>query len=116
MIYLLYDQAEFFFRINQHLKSINCLNKAIQLDSDFVEAYFLKGKCLERLSKNCLAIQCFDKAIQKNHVGAHNSKGFLKINAQITSNLFQIAICLNENPVSFKDFLNKGNLLNLYFI
>ncbi len=70
----------------------------------------MKGKCLARLNKIDEAIIEFDKAIQLNHVAAHNYKGFLIIDKTDAKQLFERALELNDNPTTAQDYYNKGLL------
>ena len=108
------DQTEYFYnaeqcyKSNQFVKAIENLNKVIEINASFVEAYFLTGRCLERLNKNDLAIQVYEKAIEFNHVRSHNLKGFLLANKTEAKILFERALELNKTPISSQEFFNKG--------
>ncbi len=100
--------AEQFFKSNQITKAIENLNKVIEINNDFTEAYFLKGRCMERLNRFEQAIQCYDKAIEGKYLRAYNLKGFLMINKPEANSLFEKALELNKTPTSYQDFFIKG--------
>jgi len=107
------EQAQLLFNSSQYIKALECLDKTIESNSDRLgEAYFLKGRCLLRLSRKDDAIEFYDKAIQFNHVGALNFKGLLLRNQLESGFLFKKALELNEIPINEEDFKNKGLSLN----
>ncbi len=80
-----YEEALHLIKSNRYFEAIKHLNKVTEdglwfrMEDGIEDAYFIKGKCLVRLNKIDEAIVQFDKAIQLNHVAAHNYKGFLII-------------------------------------
>lgn len=107
-----FEKAKHFLHTNQCQDAIKCLEKVTKTDDvSEGEIYFLKGKCFERLNKTDLAIQCYDKAIQRNHIGAHNLKANLITDKSESKHLFEKAYQLNKNPLKEEDFLCKGNSL-----
>jgi tetratricopeptide (TPR) repeat protein len=105
------EQAEEYFKLNEYLKAIECLDNVINTNDSIKEAYFLKGRCLESISKIKEAVEMYDRAIEKNHIGAHNIKGFLRSDKPDSRILFERALELNSNPMNAQDFFNKGDSL-----
>ncbi len=63
-------------RKNLPHEAIFCLNKALEIDSNNIEALGLKGSCLQDLRRHKEAIECFDKILEiKKDEGAWYSKG-----------------------------------------
>lgn len=107
-----FNNAEQHFKANRFLKSIEYLNRVIEISSDHAEAYFLKGRCFAKLSRMDEAMDCFDKAIQYNHAGALNTKAFLMPNKAMSKLLFERALELNKSPATARDFCAKGDTLH----
>ena len=63
--------------LNEFFRAIESFNKAIKLENSNADAYFLKGRCLDRLSRVKEALECYGQAIKYEHVDAYNFKGFL---------------------------------------
>jgi tetratricopeptide (TPR) repeat protein len=107
------ERARHFLKSNQYKEAMKCLDRIIEINSNEItgEAYFLKGKCLEGLNKYDLAIQMYEKAIEKDHIGAHNLKANLLADLNESRLLYEKAFHLNKNPLKDEDFLCKGNSL-----
>ena len=95
---LLLEKSEQFYSCYEYLKAIDCLNKAIQLKNDYAEAYFLKGRSLEKLSREKEALECFSEAIKYQHIEAYNFKGFLLLDSDKSESiqLFEKALQVGQ--------------------
>ena len=103
------EEAEICFSSFKYLEALECLNRI----QEPAEVYFMQGKCYEKLNKRVEAKLFYGKAIDMDHVGAHNSLGFILDKRKPESKtLFQNALRLNCDPQTSIDYINKGDSLD----
>jgi tetratricopeptide (TPR) repeat protein len=73
-----YKQGLSLSKVGKFQESIDCLDKAIEIEPDFADAWHNKGYALGNLKKYAEAIECFDKAIEiePDFADAWRSMGF----------------------------------------
>ena len=83
-------------KLEYYQKAIQYCNKAIELEPNHREAYFIKGMCNYYLNQNQEAIKDFDKAIEldPNKSDAYIQRGFAKMH-----NKDYLGVLLDENKL-----------------
>ena len=81
------------FQNKNYLKSVETIKKAIEINSDYPDAYNNLAIAFDHLNKFEDAIKCWDKAIEinPNYAEAYNNRG-------------SVLIKLGKKNASFKDF------------
>jgi tetratricopeptide (TPR) repeat protein len=104
-----------FANLKHHEYAIICYDKAIEIDSQYVDAHYNKGIALSAIGKKEDAILCYNKAIELDprYVSAYYSKG----NALSAIGKKEDAIlCYNKaielDPTYLRAYNNKGNILS----
>jgi tetratricopeptide (TPR) repeat protein len=61
--------------LRNYQEAIYCYDKALEIDQDYSEAWYEKGKTLDKLEQYKEAITCYDKAlsIDSKHVAKHKN-------------------------------------------
>ena len=100
-----------YYRKKDFLNALNIINKVIEINPNFAEAYNEKGGALNELKKLELAIESYDKAIKinPNYAEAYYNKGVVlqnsrKLESAIES--YDKAIKINAN--FFQAYNNKA--------
>ena len=52
------------FNLGKYAEAMECYDKALEIDSRYVDAWYCKGIILNRLGKHQEAIECFDRAVK----------------------------------------------------
>jgi len=84
------------------------------LRNDYADAYFIKGRCLDKLDREKEALECYNEAIKYQHIEAYNYKAYLIKNQNITESiqLAEKVLELYMNPKSSDDFYNRSFALD----
>jgi tetratricopeptide (TPR) repeat protein len=105
------QKALLLYNLRKYDESLDCLNKALELDPNDSAVWAAKGRVLNDLKKYNEAIRCFDKLLQldPNHAGGWNNKGV----ALLDSGRYEEAIkCYDKaiqiNPNVDATWCNKG--------
>ena len=61
--------------MNNFLEAVKCFDKAIELDTKFIDAINNKGNCLYLLGNHEKAIECFRKIFEYNPNFYHAKNG-----------------------------------------
>jgi len=109
-----YNKGLAFFNLSRYDESLQCYDKAIQLEPNNAVYWNKKGSALFRLSRYNEALQCYDKAIQlePNKAVYWNNKGYVLSKLSRDNEALQCydkAIQLEPNKAVYWD--NKGNAL-----
>ena len=59
-----YNKGNILRELDKHEESIECYDKAIELDPKYDNAWNNKGIAFHKLGKNEEALKCYDKAIE----------------------------------------------------
>jgi len=94
--------------LKKNKEAIEYFDKAIEKYPTYADAYKNKASAFYNLKNYQEAFYFYEKAIQFNHVGALNFKGFLIGNQLESEPWFEKALELNEMPTNAEDFKNKG--------
>jgi len=86
--YLLKGNGHYFR--TEYSEAIECYDKALEIDSEHTDAWFMKGEALRALSQFEQAIECYDKALEID--SEHTDAWFMKGDALRALSQFEQAI------------------------
>ena len=99
------ERADQLIRSRKFKEAFEILDNNLDMEIDVQkEVYVLKGLCFQELLNENEAIQYFDKAIEHKNVAAFNFKG----NLIKSTELFEQALLLNDNPIVARDYFNQA--------
>jgi len=109
-----YNLALLLYKKNEIEKSINILNKQLNINSNFKNSNNLLGLCYQKLNKHEFAIKSFDKELQLNpsSISSLNNKAIsLKNLGKFDEAIDFFNRALSRNPENYLYYNNRGNVL-----
>ncbi|CAD8169901.1 unnamed protein product [Paramecium pentaurelia] len=117
-LHALYRKSFWLSYLNEHQQAIQCIDKALNYNSNYCVGYFNKGYSLGFLGKYNKEIVCYDKAIKldPNFAQAYNNKEIINLKINDLKKYNEAIVCYDKaiqlNPNYAQAYKNKGALLD----
>jgi len=115
------DSAEGYYLLGLSHKSVDneealkCFEKAVQLNSNYHDAYFDMGYVLNDLNRCEEAIKCYETSIKidPNRANQYNNLGFvLQRVEKYEDSIYNYKKSIQMNPSNSNAYLNMGDVLS----
>lgn len=113
----LYWRAQSLIELSRDEEAIGCLERALQMNPDFADAWESKGICLHYAGMYEDALTCYDRAVwvSANHTTAWLNRGYVLARLERHEEaMYSYNEALKHDPECVDCWIGKGHILEIF--